>query len=112
MCAKHIIAVGICKVVYLEPYPKSYARELHADSIQVEGSGAKGGVEFTPFIGISPYRYRDLFEKGKRKYGGAAQTWNKGEKRPMIEVYYPSYFTGEVNVVKLIQEKLSALKKV
>jgi hypothetical protein len=111
LCAKHIIASGICRVVYLEPYPKSYARELHADSIQVEGIGAQDGVEFVPFIGISPYRYRDLFEKGRRKYGGVAQTWNRGEKRPMIEVYYPSYFAAEVHVVKLIQSRLNQLKE-
>jgi hypothetical protein len=95
-----------------EPYPKSYARELHEDSIQVEGVGAAGGVEFVPFIGISPYRYRDLFEKGRRKYGGVAQTWNRGEKRPMIEVYYPTYFAAEVHVVKLIQSKLNRLRNV
>jgi deoxycytidylate deaminase len=106
LCAKHIVASGVCRVVYLEPYPKSYARELHSDSIDVEGDVATKHVNFTPFIGISPYRYRDLFEKGRRKYGGSAQQWNRGEKRPMIEVYYPSYFESEVHVVKLIEHKL------
>jgi len=28
-CAKHIIAAGINRVVYLEPYEKSLARKLH-----------------------------------------------------------------------------------
>jgi deoxycytidylate deaminase len=111
ICAKHIVASGVSRVVYLEPYPKSYARELHADSIKVEEAGASDGVDFSPFIGISPYRYRDLFEKGRRKYAGAAQTWNRGEKRPMIEVYYPTYFEAEVHVVSLIQEKLIKLKE-
>jgi deoxycytidylate deaminase len=36
MCAKHIVAAGIAKVVFLEPYPKSLAFDLHADSIQVK----------------------------------------------------------------------------
>lgn len=110
MCAKHIVASGIVKVVYLEPYPKSYARELHDDSIRIEGEGPAQGVDFVPFIGISPYRYRDLFERGRRKYGGIAQTWNKGFKRPAIEVYYPSYFAAEVHVVKLIQHRLDEIK--
>lgn len=110
MCAKHIVAAGIVKVVYLEPYPKSYARELHDDSIRIEGDGPPERVDFVPFIGISPYRYRDLFERGKRKYGGIAQTWNKGIKRPAIEVYYPSYFAAEVHVVKLIQARLDEIK--
>jgi len=38
MCAKHIVAAGTRKVVFLEPYPKSLASELHGDSIQIEGS--------------------------------------------------------------------------
>ena len=36
ICAKHIIASGVSRVVYLEPYPKSYAFELHDDSIVVD----------------------------------------------------------------------------
>jgi deoxycytidylate deaminase len=106
LCAKHIVASGIRRVIYLEPYPKSYARELHQDSIEVEGADGSKRVNFAPFIGISPYRYRDLFEKGRRKYAGSAQQWNRGEKRPMIEVYHPSYFRAEVEVVNLLKEKL------
>ena len=68
ICAKHIVGAGIRRVVYLEPYPKCYAEELHSDSIQIDGDGSSGKVGFQRFIGISPYRYRDLFEKGKRKY--------------------------------------------
>jgi deoxycytidylate deaminase len=36
ICAKHIVAAGMRRVVYLEPYPKSYAVELHGDSIAVD----------------------------------------------------------------------------
>ena len=32
LCAKHIVASGIKRVVYLEPYPKSYANALHGES--------------------------------------------------------------------------------
>lgn len=110
ICAKHIVASGIRRVVYIEPYPKSYAEELHADAIRIEGDGMDGKVGFQRFIGISPYRYRDLFEKGKRKYsGGGAQKWNRGEMRPMIEVIYPSYFKSETYVVKLIEKNLDSL---
>ena len=45
------------------------------------------GVDFVPFIGISPYRYRDLFERGKRKYGGLVQNWNRGVRRPAVEIW-------------------------
>jgi cytidine deaminase len=110
LCAKHIVASGIARVVYLEPYPKSYAADLHSDSIDVDPSGPSEKVVFEAFIGISPYRYRDLFEKGKRKYSGdLAQKWNQGSIRPMIEVYYPSYFKAEAHVVGQIESELEAL---
>jgi tRNA(Arg) A34 adenosine deaminase TadA len=72
MCAKHIVSAGVSKVVFLEPYPKSLAFDLHADSIQVE-SGDRGhyhefpAVHFEHFYGVSPRRYREIFERGKRK---------------------------------------------
>jgi cytidine deaminase len=112
ICAKHIIAVGIMTVIYIEPYPKSYAEELHSDAIQIEGDGSDGKVGFRRFIGISPFRYRDLFEKGKRKYsGGAAQRWNRDEMRPMIEVLFPSYAKSETHIVTLLEGKIEALEK-
>ena len=110
LCAKHIVAAGVKQVVFLEPYPKSYATELHGDSIIVDPAEKTDKVVFRPFIGISPYRYRDLFEKGKRKYsGGLAQRWNLGIRRPMIEVYFPSYFKAEAKVVSQMSDKLEAM---
>lgn len=110
LCAKQIVAAGIKQVVFLEPYPKSYATALHADSIIVDPVEPTEKVIFRPFIGISPYRYRDLFEKGKRKYsGGMAQKWNLGVRRPMIEVYFPSYFKAEAAVVSEMSHKLEAM---
>jgi deoxycytidylate deaminase len=107
ICAKHIVASGIKRVVYIEPYPKSYAQELHADSIVLDGDGSGNLVGFQRFIGISPFRYRDLFEKGNRKYRtGVAQRWNRDRMRPMIEVLYPAYFKAETYVVNLLAGKM------
>jgi hypothetical protein len=89
-----------------------HGSELHSDSIEIEGDASKNKVAFSPFIGISPFRYRELFEKGRRKYsGGIAQQWNRDERRPMIEVYYPSYFKAEAHVVQLIESQLNELNK-
>ena len=112
LCAKDIVATGIKRVVFLEPYPKSYAFELHRDAINVEGDAEGRKVLFEAFIGVSPYRYRDLFEKGRRKYsGGIAQKWNKDVKRPMIEVYFPSYFEAETHVAASLHNALETLPK-
>lgn len=100
LCAKHIVAAGLREVVYLEPYPKSYASELHGDSISVDSDDPGRKVRFRAFTGVSPYRYRDLFEKGRRKYSsGAAQRWSRGASGPMIELYHPQYFKAEAIIV-------------
>lgn len=66
-CARHLIAAGIERVVYIEPYAKSRAEELHNDAIVVEeksrddSRGSRRKVPFTPFVGVGPRRYFDLF---------------------------------------------------
>jgi deoxycytidylate deaminase len=67
LCARHIVAAGICTVVYIEPYPKSLTAELYPDSIAVEGEEANKLVRFVPFLGIAPTQYLRLFEALKRK---------------------------------------------
>lgn len=108
LCAKHIVASGICKVIYLEPYPKSYARQLHSDSIQVEKRSDGSKVIFQPFIGISPYRYRDLFEKGRRKNAkGEAQKWQSDPRKPILDFVVPAHIEAETAVVARLAELLS-----
>ena len=60
-CAKHIIAAGITRVVFIEPYQKSKAVEFHTDSISVGFEPAENTVHFEPFVGIGPRRFFDLF---------------------------------------------------
>ncbi|MGO9941383.1 MAG: deaminase [Rhodoblastus sp.] len=114
MCAKHIIASGITDVVFLEPYPKSLASELHCDSIEIEG-GDRGqfkdypSVTFNHFFGITPRRYRELFERGKRKNeDGQFVEFGSGEKIPIVDVKMPSYTTLEGFVLGRASEMLVA----
>lgn len=96
MCAKHIVSSGIKRLVFLEPYPKSYAQKLHYDSITFEESEAHEKVLFEPFLGISPRRYRDIFEKGKRKDNkGKSMDWCEGRPTPRIEDRSSSYIENE-----------------
>jgi tRNA(Arg) A34 adenosine deaminase TadA len=107
MCAKHIVAAGLAKVVFLEPYPKSLAFDLHADSIQVE-SGDRGhyqafpAVVFEHFYGVSPRRYRELFERSKRKSDedGSFIEYCDGKKRPIIDIKYPFYNSLETFIIE------------
>jgi deoxycytidylate deaminase len=67
-CARHIIGAGITRVVFRDPYPKSYASELHADSIVIEGDHLDSKlVRFEPFIGVAPRRYSEWFDFPNRK---------------------------------------------
>jgi cytidine deaminase len=71
-CARHIVATGLRRVVYVAPYAKSRAHELHMDSILVAPSEPRGQrptdkVIFEPFIGVAPRRFGDLFAGIKRK---------------------------------------------
>jgi cytidine deaminase len=94
-CTKHILASGIRRVVYMEPYPKSRAKDLHPDEIEIEAE-SETKVGFVPFMGISPFRYRDIFQKGRRKQDdGKADDWYRGEKAPMIDFVLPTYTYSE-----------------
>lgn len=65
-CARHIIASGISRVVYIEPYEKSLAMKLHSDAISVDESSL-GKVLFENFQGVSPTRYTTLFAFSHRR---------------------------------------------
>lgn len=69
MCARHIMASGIQRVVYIEPYPKSWAKKLYRQSIRVDEGDTvdRAAVSFDAFVGIAPLRFLDLFEIVDRK---------------------------------------------
>ncbi len=105
ICAKHIVAAGLSRVVFLEPYPKSLAPHLHSDSISVEGADRGHyqkfpAVEFEHFFGVSPRRYREIFERFKRKSDedGKLIEYKGGDAAPIIEIEYPSYAELETYV--------------
>ncbi|GGK33038.1 anti-phage dCTP deaminase [Salinarimonas ramus] len=116
LCAKHIIAAGIKRVVYIEPYPKSYATELYPDEIVLGRPDTTtspecdhGRVRFEPFIGIAPFRYRDFFEKQKRKGpDGRAQTWMAGTPVPIVGSDVEAYIVTEEQKVLHFASLLAA----
>ena len=77
-CARHIVASGIDRVVYREPYPKSKVGRLFRDSITLGASLAANRVGFRPFEGIAPARFTQLFEKAgaeRKGTGGDLRDW-------------------------------------
>jgi deoxycytidylate deaminase len=106
MCARHIIAAGIRRVVYIEPYPKSMAKDLYKGSLDVDDDqeADEDAVEFHPFVGISPRRYIEFFEMPRRKdERGHIVEWTPATAMPRIK-QYPTYLDVEAVHVDQLSE--------
>lgn len=70
-CAKHIICAGVKEVIYIEPYPKSLAEELHSDALMLSSVNTNCPTEkvlFIPYRGAAPNRFHTFFVMdGERK---------------------------------------------
>ncbi|PVZ39333.1 anti-phage dCTP deaminase [Pseudomonas sp. CC120222-01a] len=100
-CAKHIIAAGIKRVVYVEPYPKSKALQFHSDAITThEGSP---GVFFEPFMGVGPRSFFDLFSTNlgsgypviRKTDEGQVVDWREADARLRTQMLPCSYIERE-----------------
>jgi deoxycytidylate deaminase len=116
-CAKHIVAAGVRRVVYIEPYEKSQAIQLHGDAIRSDDHGDRSDagrdskkVVFEPFVGVGPRRYFDLFSMKlgdgyplKRKIASKTAPWEKSQdtivRVPMLPT---SYLEREAQLVQLV----------
>ncbi|WP_161829636.1 anti-phage dCTP deaminase [Steroidobacter agaridevorans] len=101
LCARHIISAGIRRVVYVEPYPKSLARELYEDMIDVDPRARRTDrVTFEPFVGVAPSIYTEMFRATERKDGqGCATTWIEGKAEARLKRFVPSYLLIEDSVL-------------
>lgn len=69
-CARHIVASGIKRVVYIEPYAKSLAGVLHDDAVKFSTEEGDG-VAFQQYQGVAPRNVDRLFGvRGDRKRFG------------------------------------------
>jgi hypothetical protein len=92
MCSRHIIAAGVRRVIYIEPYPKSMTQELFPETVLVDGTPEVEGkvegeqvrrVRFEPFVGVAPRIYPQLFSFTKRKdERGYTVEWAKKDAKP------------------------------
>lgn len=117
-CAKHIIASGIRRVIYIEPYPKSKAFEFHPDSISIPYASDKdNSVIFEPFVGVGPRCFFNLFSirlgigyKVKRKdKEGNILNWSRKNGKLRVQMLPSSYIDREsfsAGIVAKLTEKL------
>jgi deoxycytidylate deaminase len=126
-CTRHIIAAGLTRVVYVEPYAKSLASSLHDDAIRVEDSVTKPGgkkrkdkrVPFEPFIGVGPRRFFDLFSvthgagyRIERKVSGKTRNWDASvDAKPRIPMAPSTYLQREILASKVVYSIFNAGKE-
>lgn len=126
-CAKHIVASGIRRVVYIEPYEKSQALDLHDDAIAPYDPGdptpqktdreddrepSTRKVVFESFMGVGPRRFFDLFSmrlsngypmKREAKPEGKKEKWKIGNDSTVRVPMLPkSYLEREAQLVEHI----------
>ena len=111
LCARLIVAAGLKRVVYIEPYAKSLALQLYPDSITPDYTEKTASeVPFEPFVGIAPRKYIDLFTMRDRKQSnGKAIPFDKTNAIPRLVGSPRSYLASEkiafAELEKVIQQK-------
>lgn len=106
MCARHIIAAGIARVVYIEPYQKSKAKSLYPDTVSVDGDDGRDpkSVRFEPFFGVAPRRFLRLFQALPRKdrTSGYAVSAEYRDENPRDFAVFSVYEESETWYIKTI----------
>ncbi|MEX3973819.1 anti-phage dCTP deaminase [Paraburkholderia caribensis] len=100
-CARHIVASGIKKVLYIEPYPKSLALDLHRDAVSEDESHASEQVVFLQYSGVAPRNFLALFNaKLTRKGdGGKLRPFDRRTAFPLVAVSLDDFPTHEKYVI-------------
>lgn len=104
LCAKHIIAAGIERVIYIEPYPKSKAKDFYSDSISADPiQHTQGLVSLESFVGIAPRQYLELFEMRdpncRKTETGKVVDWSAHNIQPKIKRQMNTYLLLEKHIM-------------
>jgi deoxycytidylate deaminase len=116
-CAKHIIAAGIKRVVFVEPYLKSRAINFHDEAIEIvypvlshqdqtnSDKILNQKVRFEPFFGVGPRKFFDLFsmEIGagyqlirKERPSGGVKEWDPKNAIVRVQMTRNCYLEREI----------------
>lgn len=98
-CARHIVAAGISRVLYVEPYEKSLALELHGDAITTQEDGKK--VAFLQYEGVGPGSMLKLFHHGtdRKNSDGTVHIADKRSAVPIMAPPMDGFTTHEKRVI-------------
>ncbi|WP_081285160.1 deaminase [Tritonibacter mobilis] len=110
-CAKHLVAAGIKRIVYIEPYTKSKAFELSGDALSKSKTDS-GKVVVEHFIGISPRRYGRIFEKPKKRRDSKnrVKTWHYDVPTPIVSDKSGTHIQLELQALVGFDRTLASVK--
>lgn len=111
-CARHIVAAGIAKVIYIEPYKKSQAVKLHSDSV-TEDPNDRTRVIFSQYGGVAPRNYFRLFkpEQDRKKDGKAIKRLPEFSV-PVLQEPLDSRIDYEAKVIADLTDKEQSVQQV
>lgn len=107
-CARHIVAAGIKEVYFIEPYRKSLATKLHADSI-TEMESTYNKVRVSPFDGVAPSRFLKFFNGDDRKDKNTGKMLVRNP-HPVTAITLEAIHTLEGLAVRELNQKLNAAR--
>ncbi|QEX20294.1 cytidine deaminase [Hypericibacter adhaerens] len=106
-CARHIVAAGIRRVIYIEPYPKSLATELHKDAISVRETDEGRCVVFLQYEGVAPKNIVRFFKHGRsRKSQGKLLIRSPKTADPICQ----PMLDGSATLEKIVVNNLEAME--
>jgi cytidine deaminase len=109
-CARHVVAAGVRRLVYIEPYAKSLAIELHGDSIELDSAEDPGKVPFVPFLGVAPKNHAFLFAMPQRKGSdGMVLAWDALKSTPRVSGSFWSYLRYETEDLGFLADDLKKI---
>lgn len=105
-CARHIVAAGIRKVIYIEPYPKSLALTLHHDAISTNENDEGKKVVFLQYQGAAPRSFSRIFKPNPvRKNEGSFVVQSRKTAMPFSAPPVDSLVTREeLELARLLKE--------
>lgn len=119
-CTRHVIAAGVDRVVYIEPYPKSLGPELHGDAVNVDGAAPAlevwertdamdaPKVDFEPFVGVGPRIYDRVF-RARRREELASTDGPPESPDPIFAVSHVGWYLDESLEVDTVLERVEEI---
>ena len=115
-CAKHIIAAGIERVYYIEPYPKSKALDFY--KIEIGTKNEEKRLLFSAFSGVGPHRFMDLFsmssilwyKRTRKGQDGRKLNWSREQAKIRNPMPLLTYIEIERKAYKEYFDRLKRVK--